>query len=96
MGLENYKKDKLSAEIRKNDLEIMAKARLRKENTVTTIEGKVVILTDEPLVVGKPYVFKEKEEDEWNYGEAWTKFLDAGDNPVLETINPNMIRKSIK
>lgn len=98
MGFDDYKNDKLSAEIRKNDIEMMEKARLRKEaeNTVTTVEGKVVILTDEPLTGGKPYVFKENEGDDWNYGESFPEILDAGNQPMIETMIPNMIRKSIK
>ena len=31
MGLDDYKADKLSAEIRKNDLEMMEKARIKRE-----------------------------------------------------------------
>lgn len=63
---------------------------------IKTREGFEVEINDDPLENGKPYVFREKDSDEWWYGEVWTgHFLDTGNKPVLETLNPNMIRKKV-
>ena len=63
---------------------------------IKTREGFEVEINDDPLETGKPYVFREKDSDEWWYGEIWRgNFLDAGNKPVLETLNPNMIRKKV-
>lgn len=64
---------------------------------IKTREGFEVEINDDPLETGKPYVFREKESDEWWYGKIWTgHFLNAdGEMQSLETLNPNMIRKKV-
>jgi len=63
---------------------------------IKTIEGFEVEINDDPLETGKPYVFRDKNSDDWWYGEIWRgNFLDVGNKPVLETLNPNMIRKKV-
>ena len=63
---------------------------------IKTREGFEVEINDDPLETGKPYVFREKDSDEWWYGERWSgDCLNAGNKPVLETLNPSMIRKKV-
>lgn len=63
---------------------------------VKTIEGFLVEISNEPLENGKPYVFKHTEDGDWWYGEIWRgDMIDAGGRPILETINPNVIRKKV-
>lgn len=63
---------------------------------VKTIEGFVVEISNEPLEHGKPYVFKDMEDDYWWFGEVWRgNMVDAGGRAVLETINPQIIRKKV-
>lgn len=63
---------------------------------ITTIDtNQVFEITEEPLEFGKPYVFTE-DGIEWYYGEEWKKYLGEGGVPMIEMINPKIIRKSIK
>jgi hypothetical protein len=68
---------------------------------IKTREGFEVEINDDPLETGKPYVFREKDSDEWWYGERWYgerwsgDCLNAGNKPVLEILNPSMIRKKV-
>lgn len=63
---------------------------------VKTIEGLDVEINNEPLEHGKPYVFKVGEDGDWWYGEVWRgDMVDTGGKPVLETVNPHVIRKKV-
>lgn len=63
---------------------------------ITTIDtNQVFEITEEPLEFGKPYVFSE-DGKEWYYGEEWKDYRGEGGVPMIEMINPKMIRKPIK
>ena len=65
------------------------------KTVVDTECGLSVEISDDPLEFGNPYVFKEHENDVWVFGKVWNKNLDSGGNPVIQTLNPNMIRKLV-
>lgn len=61
---------------------------------VTTECGVRVLLNESPLIVGEPYVFNIPGEDVWYLGESWKPFYGEGGVPVLESVNPEVNRKS--
>jgi hypothetical protein len=64
---------------------------------IKTREGFLVEPLEGVLQTGQPYIFKEPGEKHWWYGEQWRgDAKDAGGRPVMEVLNPSLIRKPVK
>jgi hypothetical protein len=63
---------------------------------VTTIDtNQTFEIDDQPLEYGKPYVFREESNEDWNLAESWNHMPTDNGIHVLMLINPTMIRKRI-
>ena len=64
---------------------------------IKTREGFLVEPLEGELRTGMPYIFKEPGETQWWYGECWRgDYRDSGGRPVMEVLNPSLLRKPVK